>query len=65
MDISECNQHNCNAAAAYRFTWPGQDEAGICEEHSQKLRALAQAMGFHIQLIPLDSEARATGQGRD
>lgn len=47
----------CEAAAAYRYTWPGRDESFICAEHSSKLRAVANAMGFPLQLIPLDSNA--------
>lgn len=41
----------CENAAAYRYTWPGRDEAFVCEGHSHKLRAVADAMGLHLQLI--------------
>lgn len=44
--------NTCDNKAQYRYTWPGQDESFICEEHSKKLRAVAQAMSFHLQLIP-------------
>lgn len=44
----------CGKAAAYRYTWPGRDESLICEEHSGKLRAVATAMGLHLQLIPVE-----------
>ncbi len=46
----------CPEPAAYRYTWPGRDEAGICEEHSGHMRGVARAMGLHLQLIPLDEE---------
>jgi hypothetical protein len=46
----------CSADAAYRYTWPGRDESFICEEHSQKLIAVATAMGLHLQLIPMPPE---------
>lgn len=45
----------CNEPAAFRYTWPGRDEATICSVHSEKLRAIAEAMGFPLQLIPVDS----------
>jgi hypothetical protein len=43
----------CGKPAAYRFTWPGQDEAFICEEHMPKLKMVAGAMGFQLQIVPL------------
>ena len=43
----------CGQDAIYRYTWPGRDEAFICEKHSKKLRAVADAMGLHLQLIPV------------
>lgn len=46
----------CAARAAYRYTWPGRDESFICEEHAAKLRAVAEAMGLHLQLIPAQGE---------
>jgi len=42
----------CQNVARYRFTWPGRDESFICDEHVEKLIAVAQAMGFHLQIIP-------------
>lgn len=53
MDSPTCNQHNCENPGALRFTWPGRDEAHVCIEHAQRLRNIANAMGMHIQLIPL------------
>ena len=49
----KCNQKNCDEPAAFRFTWPGQDEAGICIDHVDKLQNIARAMGLHLQVIPL------------
>ena len=49
----KCNQANCPNDGAYRFTWPGQKEAHICEEHVAKLRGVANAMGLPLQIIPL------------
>ena len=51
------NENNtCNDKAAYRYTWAGQNEAFICEKHSHKLTAVAQAIGYYIQLIPIDDD---------
>ncbi len=53
-DLTKCNQKPaCENPPAYRFTWAGQDEAAICEEHGRKLAGLAAAMGYYCQLIPL------------
>lgn len=49
-----CRQNGgCPNFARYRFTWPGQDESFICEEHANKLKAVARAMGMHQQFIEL------------
>lgn len=53
----KCNQEGCTQDAVYQYTWPGQKEAGICEEHSKKLQAIADAMGFYIQLKPIFEKA--------
>lgn len=52
-----CNQHGCDLPATFRFTWPGRDEAGICHAHAPKLRGVAEALGLHLQLIPLSQQA--------
>ena len=53
-DLTKCNQKPaCANPPAYRFTWAGQDEAAICEEHAAKLRNISAAMGYYCQLIPL------------
>jgi hypothetical protein len=54
-----CQQHvkggfRCINDACYRYTWPGQNEAVICETCAVKLRAIANAMGLPLQVIPLD-----------
>jgi hypothetical protein len=48
-----CKQVGCQNKAAYRFTWPGYDEAGICERHAEWAGDIAEAMGFHLELIPV------------
>jgi hypothetical protein len=51
----------CENLATYRFTWPGDDEQVICEEHKPKLEAVPRAMGFHLQIIPLPLEDMDAG----
>lgn len=58
--VMTCNQRRrdgdgvCGNPSVFRYTWPGHDEAGICHEHVGKLRGVAQAMGFHLQLIEIE-----------
>ncbi len=61
MSDFTCNQHvegggTCPDPAAYRYTWPGHDEAGICEDHGAYMRKVATALGLHLQMIPLKAE---------
>lgn len=51
-----CNQDGCEEPAAFRFTWPGKDEDGICGGHVDQLRGLASAMGLHLEVIPIDAD---------
>ena len=53
--MTRCGQEGCNNRAAYRYTWPGKDEDGICEDHVEQVRAAAAAMSFHLQILPLPS----------
>ena len=53
VNISECNQNDCDSPSMFRFTWPGKDEAGICAIHAIKAKQIAEAMGMHLQMIPL------------
>lgn len=46
----------CGQKAVRRYTWPGRDEAFICQEHLPKLLGVVTAMGMHLQLIPLDED---------
>ena len=43
----------CGEMANLRYTWPGKDEAVICIDCAQKLTAVANAIGLHLQLIPI------------
>ena len=53
---SHCNQGGCGKPAAFRFTWPGRDEAGICEGHAPALRNIASAIGCYVKLIPIETK---------
>lgn len=44
----------CGKPAVYRYTWPGRDQACVCDEHAPKLTGIASAMGLHLQLLPAD-----------
>lgn len=46
----------CQNKAEYRYTWPGKDESLICDEHIGKLKAVANAIGMHLQVIPLSEK---------
>lgn len=50
----------CKEDAKYRYTWPGRDESLVCEKHVEKLKIVAKAMGFHLQVIPLDENDKET-----
>ena len=45
----------CGEHATLRYTWPGKDEAVICIECAEKLMGVANAIGLHLQLIPITS----------
>ena len=53
----KCNQKpSCDNPPAYRYTWPGQDEAYICFKHAAWLDQVANAMGTYLQLFPLTAQ---------
>jgi len=65
----KCNQKGCDEIASYKFTWPGNDDDVICENHVGQLIAIASAMGMHLQVTPIPehekqiSDAVVYGQG--
>ena len=58
-----CRQEGCKEYARVRYTWPGRDESCACDLHAAKLSGIAEAMGMHLQLIPLteDDQRRMGG----
>ena len=53
-----CNQKDpdCELPPAFRFTWPGREEAFICVIHVVQLEWVARGMGLPLQIIPLTIE---------
>ena len=49
------NQTQCTAPANFRYTWPGRDEAFICQAHAEGLKRVANAMGLNLQLIEIEA----------
>lgn len=49
-----CNQVGCAEPAVYRYRWPGAQEKTICEAHSVQARSVATAMGFSLELRPIE-----------
>ena len=43
----------CGEMAAFRYTWPGKNEAHICVDHAVQLMNVARAISLPLQLIPL------------
>jgi hypothetical protein len=50
----------CDKVASHRFTWPGNDEAFICENHQRQLKRVADTMGLHLQTISLGTGIQKT-----
>lgn len=58
-----CSQVDCDAPSVFRYTWPGQNEAGICAVHAIKQQNICNAMGLYVQLIPLTPDDYAKSMG--
>lgn len=47
----------CGERAVVRYTWAGNGESYCCIEHAKEIKALADAIGYYVQMIPiLDSD---------
>jgi len=44
---------NCGELATIRYAWPGKDESVCCIDHALQLSGVANAIGLHLQLIPI------------
>ncbi len=45
----------CGELANIRYTWPGKDEVIACVNCAQKAANVANAIGLHLQLVPVTS----------
>jgi hypothetical protein len=43
----------CGQMAAFRYTWPGKEEAHACVDCALQVSAVADAISLPLQLIPL------------
>lgn len=57
----KCEQDGCMIEARGAFVWPGRTLSGACFVHLMKAVHVADALGFQLDLRPLDVliEARA------
>jgi len=62
-DPNECSQPDCDSPAAFRYTWPGRDEARVCLMCSARVSALASWLSLHLQFIPLTADDYLRGEG--
>ncbi len=50
------NKEKCHEQAMFRYTWAGRDESYCCLTHAQQIKAVSEAMGYYVQLIPLSGD---------
>ena len=58
----QCNQKGCDEAATHLYTWPGRDQAGTCDTHRAQIENICEAMGLHVQFIPIGAEVTGPGE---
>lgn len=46
----------CQNPGAYKYTWPGRNEAYACKVHAAEVRALANMGGLYIQIRPIPED---------
>ena len=54
----------CRTIPSLRFTWPGEDESVCCVAHALMVKAIAEAIGMHLQFIVLTPEEKEDTQCR-
>lgn len=52
-----CSQFPCSDPPVVRYTWPGNNEAEACFAHQLLVARIANAMGLHVQFIPLRADS--------
>jgi len=55
--MSDEKVSQCPSPALYRYTWPGQEEKLACFIHAHQLGAIAEAMGFGLQIVMLNEDS--------
>lgn len=50
----------CGKVATHRFTWPGNDETFICENHLSWMKQIVAAMSMHLQIIDIRPDISKT-----
>ena len=45
-------EQKCDKDGVFFYTWPGQDQALVCLEHAEGIKAVANAIGSQIEMIP-------------
>jgi len=55
----------CPNKSKYRYTWAGQDEKETCGDHAKQIQGLANAMGYYVQMIPLEVEGQCRNQVKE
>lgn len=48
--LYNCSTHGCAQPPAFRYTWPGRPEAGLCAACAPKVRAVARALELELEL---------------
>ena len=61
----KCSQEGCSETAVVQFIWPGRTPMIACEEHGQKARGVAQALGFRLNLLRLEEPNDTTTMSSD
>ncbi len=50
-----CGVDGCPLYAGWRYKWPGQEQAAVCDEHKIPLCEAANKAGLFIMIFPLTS----------
>lgn len=50
----------CGVIASHKYTWAGRDEAFCCFSHATQIKSVADAIGYYIQLIPVEPKDDVT-----
>jgi hypothetical protein len=55
--LLKCGTTNCaRTPLAFRFTWPGHAELHVCMECATMAKRAANALGFTLQVLPLEED---------